>query len=70
MLGVFEEVFITVCLCLLQVVPGTGFALPYFSFFFAFILSGYTSVCLDKVGFSKHKKTGSLKSGNHQATSA
>lgn len=30
--GVLEEEFITVCLCLLQVVPVTGFALPYFSF--------------------------------------
>lgn len=31
-LDVFEEVFIIICLCLLQVVPVAGFSLPYFSF--------------------------------------
>lgn len=38
---------------------------------FAFKLSGYIFfACLDKNGFSKHKKAGSLKSENHQAISS
>lgn len=61
-LDVLEEVFIIVCLSLLQVAAVTGFGLPYSSFL-AFKLSGSTGFAhLDKNGFSKHKKTGSLKS--------
>lgn len=61
-LDVLEEVFIIVCLSLLQIAAVTGFCLPYFSFF-AFKLSGYKVFArLDKNGFSKHKKNGSLKS--------
>lgn len=61
-LDVLEEVFIIVCLSLLQVAAVTGFGLPYFSFF-AFKLSGYTVfVHLDKNYFYKHKRNGSWKS--------
>lgn len=61
-LDVFEEVFIIVCLSLLQVAAVPHFGLLYISFF-AFKLSGYTVFAhLDKNDFSRHKKNGSLKS--------
>lgn len=44
--GVFEEEFITVCLCLLQVVPVTGFALPYFSFLHLYCQDIHRVFCL------------------------
>lgn len=61
-LDVLEEIFIIVCLSLLQVAAVADFGLPYFSFF-AFKLSRYTVFALlDKNYFSKHKKNYSLKS--------
>lgn len=41
-LDMLGEICIIVCLSLLQVAAVTGFGLPYFSFFFAFKLPGYT----------------------------
>ena len=69
MLDVFEEVFIIVCLCLLQVVPVTVFGLPSFSFLHLNRQDTHFFSRLDKNAFSKHKKTRSLKSENHQAIS-